>query len=75
MQISIYRLSAKDKIRQAIFSKTYDPRFTKEIRFFIGNGNDSIVIDNENSPIKLRFSGKDGPNNSICLVQIKSFRI
>ncbi len=61
MQISIYRLSAKDKIRQAIFSKTYDPRFTKEIRFFIGNGNDSIVIDNENSPIKLRFSGKDGP--------------
>jgi Omp85 superfamily domain len=61
MQVSIYKLSRKDKIKQVIFSKTYDPRFTKEIRFFIGNGNDSIVIDNKNSSIKLRFSGKDGP--------------
>jgi hypothetical protein len=61
MQVSIYKLSRKDKIKQIIFSKTYDPRFTKEIRFFIGNGNDSIVIDNKNSSIKLRFSGKDGP--------------
>src|SRR5450755_1108106 len=47
MQVSIYRLSRKDKIRQVIFSKTYDPRFTKEIRFFIGRGEDSIVIDNK----------------------------
>jgi hypothetical protein len=61
MQISIYKLSRKDKIKQIIFSKTYDPHFTKEIRFFIGNGNDSVVIDSKNSSIKLRFSGKDGP--------------
>ena len=61
MQVSIYRLLRKDKIRQVIFSKTYDPRFTKEIRFFIGRGEDSIVIDNKNSLIKLRFSGKEGP--------------
>jgi hypothetical protein len=61
MQVSIYKLSRKDKIKQIIFSKTYDPHFTKEIRFFIGNGNDSVVIDNKNSSIKLRFSGKDGP--------------
>ncbi len=63
MQVSIYRLSGKDKIRQAIFSKIYDPRFTKEIRFFIGNGADSIIIDNIKSPIKLRFSGKEGPKH------------
>src|SRR5277367_3716131 len=47
MQVSIYKLSRKEKIKQPIFSKTYDPRFTKEIRFFIGNGADSILIDNK----------------------------
>ena len=61
MQVSIYRLSKKGKIEQAIFSKTYDPRFTKEVRFFIGRGEDSILIDNKKTPIALRFSGKEGP--------------
>jgi hypothetical protein len=61
MQVSVYRLSQRDKIKQAIFSKTYDPRVTKEIRFFIGKGADSVVIDNKKTPIKLRFSGKEGP--------------
>jgi hypothetical protein len=61
LQVSIYRLSRKDKIKQTIFSKTYDPHITKEIRFFIEGGEDSIVINNRNSPIKLRFSGKEGP--------------
>jgi hypothetical protein len=63
MQVSIYRLSRKDKAKQSIFSKTYDPNYTKEIRFFIGNGADSVVIDNTKTPIKLRFSGKDGPKH------------
>jgi len=61
MQVSIYKLSKEGKIKQPIFSKTYDPSVTKEIRFFIGNGNDSIVIDDRKSDIKLRFSGKEGP--------------
>ena len=61
MQVLIYRLSRKDKTRQAIFSKIYDPHLTREIRFFIGNGADSVVVDNKNTPIKLRFSGRDGP--------------
>jgi hypothetical protein len=61
MLVSIYRLSHKEKMKQTIFSKTYDPSVTKEIRFFIERGEDSIVINNKNSPIKLRFSGKEGP--------------
>ncbi len=48
----------------------------KKSDFFIGNGNDSIVIDNENSPIKTQIQRQGWPKtNSICLVQIKSFRI
>jgi hypothetical protein len=60
MQVSIFKLSKEDKIRQLIFSKIYDPGVTKEIRFFTGNGSDSVVIDNRHSEINLRFSGKEG---------------
>jgi hypothetical protein len=75
MSVSIYRLSKKEKIRQSIFSKIYDPRFTKEIRFFIGNGADSIIIDNKNSPIKLRFSGKEGPKEFNLLESKKKVEV
>ena len=59
-QVSIYKMSVENTLRQNIFSKTFDPVITKEIRFFVGNGNDSIVIENKQSNIKLRFSGKEG---------------
>jgi hypothetical protein len=61
MYVSIHKLSGEGKATQIIFSKIYDPSVTKEIRFFIGNGKDSILVDSKNSAIKLRFSGKDGP--------------
>jgi hypothetical protein len=60
MQVNIFKLSKGDQIRQTIFSKTFFPENTKEIRFFIGNGDDSIFINSRNAPIKLRFSGLDG---------------
>jgi hypothetical protein len=75
MQVQIYRLSKNDKIRQPIFSKTYDPRYTKEIRFFVGNGTDSIVIDNNKTPIRLRFSGKEGPKQFQLLASNKKVSV
>jgi hypothetical protein len=61
MFVTIYKLSDDGKKGQIIFSKVFDPSVTKEIRFFIENGKDSILIDNKNSAIRLRFTGKDGP--------------
>jgi hypothetical protein len=75
MQVSIYRLSRKDKIRQPIFSKTYDPHITKEVRFFLGRGEDSIVINNKKTPIKLRFSGKEGPKQFNLIVSDKKVSV
>ena len=58
MQVNIFKLSKGDQIRQNLFSKTFFPKNTKEIRFFIGNGDDSIFINNRHAPINLRFSGR-----------------
>jgi hypothetical protein len=60
MQVDIYKLSKQDKVRRQLFSKTFFPSNTKEIRFFTGGGDDSIVVNNKETPIKLRFSGYNG---------------
>ena len=59
MQVSIFKLSEENKLKQSIFSKTFDPSVTREIRFFTGKGSDSILIENKRSDIRLRFSGKE----------------
>ncbi len=60
MQISIHKLSKKGEVKEQLFSKVYYPSITREIRLFIGKGDDSVFIDNNNSSIKLRITGGDG---------------
>ena len=60
LQVNIFKLSKDGEVKQPLFSKSYDPAITREIRFFTGAGNDSVVIKNRNSPIRLRFSGAGG---------------
>jgi len=68
MQVNIFKLSKKDKIGFPIYAKTFSPVYTKEIRIFTGNGDDSVFIDNKKSPVRLRFSGRDG-NKRYTLLQ------
>lgn len=55
LQVNIHK-----KNGTPIFSKTFDPAITKELRIFMGNGSDSAVIDTENRSIKTRMIGGEG---------------
>ncbi len=59
-EINIHKLSKKGELRQQLFSKTYDPSVTKEVRVFLAAGNDSVIINKTHSPVKIRISGGDG---------------
>jgi hypothetical protein len=43
-----------------LFSRVFDPAITKEIRIYISKGNDTVIVDNKTSPIKIRFIGGVG---------------
>jgi len=60
MKIAIYKLSKKGEIKDPIYSRTFYPHETKEIRIFTRMGDDSIKIDNSSVPIKLRIVGGEG---------------
>jgi hypothetical protein len=57
--VSIHKVSKKGKASEQLFARTFFPSETKELRFFIGKGNDSVVLNN-NKKIKVRIVGGEG---------------
>ncbi len=43
-----------------LFDKTFDPELTREIRIYLHDGDDSLIVSNGTSPIKLRIIGGRG---------------
>ena len=60
LSVVIYKLSKKGKPEDRLFSKTFMPSETKEIRLFIGKGDDSVLLNNTHKNIKVRVVGGDG---------------
>ncbi|WP_426668040.1 BamA/TamA family outer membrane protein [Mucilaginibacter sp. McL0603] len=55
LTVTINKINKKGNAKDTIFSGTFDPKITREIRFYMGGGNDRIVLDNSSSPIRLKF--------------------
>jgi hypothetical protein len=60
LSVTIHKLSKKGKGEDQLFARTFVPSETKELRFFIGKGNDSVVLNNTSKKIKVRIVGGEG---------------
>lgn len=60
LKIQINKINKEGEIKEEIFSRNFDPNITKEIRLYTKDGNDSVVIDNKSSNIKLRIIAGSG---------------
>lgn len=60
LKVQINKISKEGNIKEEIFSRNFDPAITKEIRLYVKDGNDSVVIDNKTSNIKLRIIAGNG---------------
>ena len=58
-----------------LMNKTFDPALTKEIRLYVRNGNDSIVLNNQTSGIKLRIIGGDDRKSYNIIAAQKKTRL
>ncbi len=57
LNLRMQKIDKDGKIRDELMNKKYDAGLTKEIRLYLGNGKDSVVVDNKGSDIKLRIIG------------------
>jgi len=60
LRVKINKISKEGNIKDELFDRKFDPKVTKEIRVYMHNGNDSLILDNKNSDIKLRIIGGKG---------------
>jgi len=58
--IKINKISKEGNLKEELFNRKFDPKVTKEIRVYMHNGNDSLLLDNKTSRIKLRIIGGKG---------------
>ncbi|QRQ60939.1 BamA/TamA family outer membrane protein [Sphingobacterium multivorum] len=65
LKVKVSKINKDGKVTKALMDKTYKERLTKEIRLYLGEGKDSVVIDNANSPIKLRIIGDSTPKTYV----------
>ena len=57
LRVKISKISKSGEIEDELMNKAYEPSLTKEIRIYMHDGNDSVILNNGTSPIKLRLIG------------------
>ncbi len=60
LHVSAKKINKEGEVKDMLLDKDYDPSITKEIRLYLQGGNDSVLIDNPDSRIKLRIIGGKG---------------
>ena len=60
MRITVIKLSKKGKPEDTLLNAAFDPAITKEVRLFIADGNDKVIINTKNTVIRLRIVGGEG---------------
>ena len=60
LNVTIHKISKEGHIKDVIFNRTFNPKVTREIRLYVKDGNDSLILDNKTSTIKLRIISVEG---------------
>lgn len=60
LRIVMRKRSKDGDVKGKLMDKTYDAALTKEIRIYLQNGQDSVMVDAKTSSIKLRIIGGKG---------------
>lgn len=55
LNVVINKIKKNGEVKDTLWHGTFDPKVTKEIRFYMGGGSDRIILNNARSAIKLRF--------------------
>ncbi|WP_293886462.1 MULTISPECIES: BamA/TamA family outer membrane protein [unclassified Sphingobacterium] len=65
LKVKVSKINKVGKVTKTLMDKTYKNTLTKEIRLYLGDGKDSVLIDNAQSPIKLRIIGDSTPKTYV----------
>lgn len=63
--VTTNKIGTNGAVSAKVFERTFEPSVTKELRVFALEGNDSLVVKGQNSPINIRIIGGPGNDNFV----------
>ncbi len=60
LKVKINKISREGKLKEVIFERTFQPTVTKEIRLYLKDGDDSLVLNNSSSEIRVKVIAVSG---------------
>jgi len=60
MEVRVRKINKEGVVTKEIMKQRFTPDVTKEVRVYLGGGNDSVVIGNSSAAVKLRIIGGNG---------------
>ncbi|MEJ2882123.1 BamA/TamA family outer membrane protein [Pedobacter sp. GR22-6] len=60
LKITMQKISKEGKLREILFERTFDPAVTKEIRLYLRKGEDSLLLNNKVSTIRIKVIAAEG---------------
>jgi hypothetical protein len=73
--VNVSKRTKSGYVDHPIMSAIYYPSITKELRIYTGSGDDSVVINNNSSPIRIRLIGGEGMKEYNVLSAAKNIRV
>jgi len=74
-ELLIRKINKEGKLKDTLVYKVFPRDITKEIRIYLGKGNDSVVVDNATSRVKLRIIGGKGKKTYDVLESRKKVKL
>ncbi|WP_153801252.1 BamA/TamA family outer membrane protein [Foetidibacter luteolus] len=75
LRIVMHKISKDGEVKDKLMDKVYDASVTKEVRLYVSKGDDSIIINNKSSRIKLRIIGGDGKKHYTITAADKKIKL
>lgn len=60
MRVVINKLDKQGQVKNVLMDMTYQADITKELRIYVSDGNDKVIINTVTSPVRLRLIGGEG---------------
>jgi hypothetical protein len=60
MKVLVRKINKSGELKDTLLNHNFKPAFTQQVRLYLGNGNDSVLLNNTSSKIKLRIVGGQG---------------
>ena len=75
LNVVISKINKNGDVKDILWNGTFDPKVTQEIRFYMGGGEDKVVLNNSQSPIKLRFVDSLGHKEYNIVKSVNNIKI